>query len=77
MVKLKPATTLKQLERLANKNSVEMMGAHKEGYMKEWYYLACTNQSKGNSLIMANLLYESGLFEEAMPNFILTTINRR
>ena len=64
---VKMRTTLAQLEKLANENFVEIMGA--DEYNRGWYFLACTNQSKGNSLQMANLFYESGLFEESAPGF--------
>jgi len=69
LVKLKSTTTLAQLEKLANENYVEVLGVNE--YRREWYYLACTNRSKGNSLEMANLFYASGLFEEAAPDFIV------
>ena len=63
---LNSETTLKQIERLAEENSVEMIGVDR--YESNWYHLACTNQSKGNALEMANLFYESGLFSNAYPN---------
>ena len=66
----KPGTTLKQLEKLAKENSVEMIGWDPNEYASHWYYLVCTNQSKGNSIQMANRFYESGLFEESFASAI-------
>ena len=65
---LKFDTTLKQIEELAIDNAVEMIGIDKHD--SNWYHLACTNHSKGNALKMANLFYDSGLFETAWPNCI-------
>ena len=67
-VVLRPGTTLQQIEELAKKNAVEMIGVYKHN--SNWYILACTNQSKGNSFEMANLFYESGLFEQSFANTI-------
>ena len=67
-VMFKSGTTLKQLEKLAKKNSVYMIGIYNLNSNR--YVLACTNSSKGNALEMANLLYESGLFENTSPNTI-------
>lgn len=64
---LKPETTLAQLEKLANENNVEMLGFNTTN--KKLYYLACTDNSKGNALEMANLFYESGLFENFAPHY--------
>ncbi len=58
-IKLKRVADLGILEKLANENSVEMLGSNE--YLERWYELACSSQSKGNSLEMANLFYESGL----------------
>jgi hypothetical protein len=72
IVKLNPETSLTQLEKLAEENAVEMIGADKG--LPEWYILACTGQSKSNALEMANLFYDSGLFEEAAPDFIAKVV---
>ena len=68
-VEFKYGTKLSQLENLAKRNFVEIMCADK--YHSGWYYLACTNLSKGNSLEMANLFYASGLFKESAPDMLL------
>lgn len=65
-VKLKPETTLSILKDFAKENAVEFIGP--DDFLKKLYYLACTNLSKGNALEMANLFYESGLFEFASPS---------
>ena len=67
-VKLKPKTELTQIAKLAEENSVEMIGANI--HLPGWYLLACTSLSKGNSLEMANLFYDSNLFDEAHPDII-------
>jgi hypothetical protein len=67
--KVLPGTTLKQINNLAKKHGVEMLGAMS---LPGWYALACTNWSKGNSLEMAALFYESGLFEHVEPDEFTT-----
>lgn len=66
-VKLKSNTNWEQLEKLAKENAVEILGT--DTSLKGWCYLACTNFSKGNALEMANLFYESGLFEYSSPSW--------
>ncbi|MDR0545300.1 MAG: S8 family serine peptidase [Odoribacteraceae bacterium] len=65
---LKPGTSLEELEELARENSVEMIG--QDQFNPEWYHFACTIDSKGNALEMANLFYESDLFQDAFPDCI-------
>jgi hypothetical protein len=60
-VVLKPGTSLARLEELAKENGVEMIG--RDLHNPEQYHLFCTRLSKGNTLYMANLFHESGLFE--------------
>jgi hypothetical protein len=67
-VVLKPGTTVEQLEKLAAENGVEMIG--RDEFTSNWYHLACTRLSNGHALEMANLFYESGLFEDSFPNTI-------
>jgi len=68
---LKTSTTVQQIAELAEKNAVEMLGFDKYDDTPNWYHLACTHRSKGNSLEMANLFYESSdLFETAWPTMI-------
>jgi hypothetical protein len=67
-VVLKSGKTQYQIEELAKKNSVEMIGVDK--IEPNCYLLACTNHSKGNALEMANLFYKSGLFVASYPNCI-------
>ncbi|MCL2727491.1 MAG: hypothetical protein FWD56_03820 [Bacteroidales bacterium] len=71
-VLMKSKTSLAQLEKLAKKYSVEMIGwdSNEGGYAIGWYHLACTNLAKGNALVMANLFYASGLFGGAWPDMI-------
>lgn len=67
-VQLKNASDLSHLKRLALKNNVEIVNQNQ--FMPEWYTLACTKNSKGNALAMANLFHESGLFVVAEPSFL-------
>lgn len=67
-VKLNQGTNFAKLEKLAKENAVEILGA--DEYLEGWYYLACSRHSNGNALEMANLFYESGLFEYASPNLL-------
>jgi hypothetical protein len=65
---MKPGTTLLQMEELARENSVKMIGIDK--YIPSWYNFICTDLSAYNALEMANLFYDSGLFEDAFPDFV-------
>ena len=58
-----------KLQRLAQEYKLEMLGANE--FDQSIYYLACTKESKGNALEMANLMYESGAFDYATPEFII------
>ncbi len=58
-----------KLQRLAQEYNLEMLGANE--FDQSIYYLACTKESKGNALEMANLMYESGAFDYATPEFII------
>jgi hypothetical protein len=67
-VKLKSEEDIAILENLAQENKVEILGYIE--LMPLWYTLSCTNQSAGNANDMANLFYETGLFEYAEPERI-------
>lgn len=58
-----------KLQKLAQEYNLEMLGANE--FDPSIYYLACTKESKGNALEMANLMYESGAFDYATPEFII------
>ena len=66
-VKLKQKEDYDVLVRFANEHNVTIV---KEGAFSPWYVLACTEQSDGNALQMANLFYESSLFAVSEPEFI-------
>lgn len=57
------------LESLAQENNVEILGHLR--YLELSYILSCTKGSAGNSLQMANLFYETELFEYAAPDIVL------
>ena len=56
------------LERLAEENDLGIIG--KFIGIPHLYLASCTKESKGNALEMANVLHDSGYFEEAEPAFI-------
>ena len=66
-VKLKKAEDIDLLESLADSLGFTIVGQNK--FMRLWYTLSCTKHSVGNALQVANLLYESGLFAAAEPDF--------
>jgi len=69
LVKLKPETSYKQFQELMEKYpnilSVE------EGFLYREYKLYVSKTSGLNTLQLANLFYETGLFEYATPNMII------
>ncbi|WP_256006805.1 S8 family serine peptidase [Pedobacter deserti] len=67
-VKLKEGADDELLYNMASENGVVIEG--RNSFMPEWYAVACTNGTKQNSLVLANLFYESGLFEAAEPDLI-------
>jgi subtilisin family serine protease len=67
-VKLRKNEDIKILDSLAQENGIKILGTNK--FMPLWCTLSCDKNSKGNSLQMANVLYESGLFDAAEPDFI-------
>lgn len=72
-VKLKNETDLDMLEKLALTNNVDIIGNNK--FMPRWHTLACSKNSSGNALQMANLFYESGLFSAAQPDLMVEIIS--
>lgn len=68
-VKLKNTSDIDKLEQLAAANHVDIIGQNK--YMPLWYTLYCTSESTGNALDMANLFYETELFEASEPDFMM------
>lgn len=67
-VKLKEAGDKLKLQALAEKLRVAIVGNNKQ--MPLWYTLACTKESAGNALQVANQLYESDNFAAAEPDFL-------
>ncbi len=54
---------------LAKLFNVEIV--EKSEYLENWYNLACTNQSRGTSLEIANIMQETNFFAQAFPGPIL------
>jgi subtilisin family serine protease len=67
-VKLKAPGDKAKLEGLAKDLKVTIVGNNK--FMPLWYTLACTKDSAGNALQVANKLYESNIFASAEPDFL-------
>ena len=67
-VKLKNAGDFVQLEKTAKENNIKILGNNH--FMPLWYTLACSKESAGNALEMANVVYETGLFSEAIPDIM-------
>lgn len=60
-----------KLQRIADEYNIEIIGENE--FDPSIYYLACTKESIGNSLEVANLIYESGAFAYSTPEFIIET----
>ncbi|MDD4438106.1 MAG: S8 family serine peptidase [Tissierellia bacterium] len=67
-VKLKNHMDIDTLEKMAESNNVAVLGNNP--FMPLWYTLACSKNSTGNALEMANIFYESNLFTASEPDFM-------
>ncbi len=70
LVKLHSEADLAQLEQLANRHRVEILGNNR--FQPLWYTLGCSKRSDGNALEMANRFWESGHFAAAEPDFLVS-----
>lgn len=70
-VKLKSLRDTVVIKRMANIHSLEFIGYNK--YMPLWCTLACTKDSKLNSIDAANFFYETNFFAAAEPEFLNAT----
>ena len=68
-VKLKQESDFGILVELAERSNIKIRG--RDRYMPLWYVLSCDQNSNLNSIDAANYFYESGLFENTEPEFIL------
>jgi len=67
-VKLHSSEDFQILSSLSTQNNVKILGNIKNKPL--WFILECNKQSSGNSLEMANMFYETGLFASSEPDFI-------
>jgi hypothetical protein len=67
-VKLKSAEDEIKLIELAAENNVTVVGYNEQKPL--WYTLTCSGESAGNTLEMANMFYETGLFADARPDLM-------
>ena len=66
-VKLKTSDDIQKLQQMANTYEVEILDNYT---LARWYVLGCTTNTEYNALQMANIFYESGMFEACEPEFI-------
>lgn len=66
-VKLKKASDYTLLEKAAKENNLTIVS--QDQFMPLWYILSVTTATNGTSLDIANNLYESGQFAEAIADF--------
>lgn len=71
-VQLKGDQDFAKLQKIAEEYNLDMLGENELD--PSIYYLSCTKESKGNALEMANLMYESGAFDYATPEFIVESM---
>jgi hypothetical protein len=71
-VKLFNSEDIDTLEYLATLHNIEILGNNR--FMPLWFTLACSKNSSGNSLEMANLFYETGLFAAGSPDRMVEII---
>jgi hypothetical protein len=70
-IKLKDVKDRILLENTIAKYKIQI--DHQNEYLKEWYVLVCNKNSLGNSISIANELYETGLFQMVEPEFLSET----
>ena len=68
-IKLKHEADIDLLYQKAREFDVEVIGH--DPYMTSWFLLSITHPLKYNALNLANIFFESGLFECAEPEFIM------
>jgi len=68
-VKLKKEQDLAILNELAKTKNVEILGQN--DYMPLWFTLACSKESNGNALQLANYFFETGKFAASEPDFLV------
>ncbi len=66
-VKLKNASDYTLLENAAKENNLNIVS--QDEFLPLWYILSVTSATNGSSLEIANKLYETGLFAEAIADF--------
>jgi subtilisin family serine protease len=67
-VKLLKAEDIIFLTDMAKKYSLQILGYNQ--FMPLWYTLSCTKQTHYNAVELANIFYESMLFESSEPEFL-------
>lgn len=73
IVKLKPETSFDQLKKLAKETGCIIQ--HENEFVKNQYLVSVPKTSNSNSLLLANLFFETGLFEFSEPNFFRQNIS--
>ena len=70
IVTLNSSSEYSTLLNVANQYNIKL--AKKSQYLEHWYEFACTNQSVGNALEIANAIYELNLFKNVYPGIVLS-----
>lgn len=68
IVTLNSSSEYSTLLNVANQYNIKL--AKKSQYLEHWYEFACTNQSVGNALEIANAIYELNLFKNVYPGIV-------
>lgn len=72
-VKLKSLSDTILLDKYSRENKVIVV--EQDVFMPLWFILSCTKETKGTAMDMSNQYYESGLFQSAEPDFIISNIS--
>jgi subtilisin family serine protease len=67
-VRLKDGSDRDTLQEMSGEHKVQVLGNNK--FMPLWFTVACTKESSGNALQVANAFAESGAFSSVQPDFM-------
>jgi len=67
-IKLKKKTDINLLQSVANKHNLTIVERNR--YMPLWYTLRCTKSTVGNTMQVANSIFETGYFASSIPDLL-------
>lgn len=73
IVTLNSDSEYSKLLNIANQYNIKLV--KKSQYLENWYEFACTNESAGTSLEIANAIYELNLFKSVFPGIVYNFIS--